>query len=127
MNEEIYRMPDKASRAIRAAELRVDAGDPEFASGRAYYGKLYAALALLNEEGVRFHKHGSVHAAFGQRFAKTRRLDPKYHRWLLDAFDKRMAGDYEFADAPSPEQARSMINQAREFLQVAREYLGRQP
>lgn len=46
---------------------------------------LYAAEALLISKGLRFRKHGSVHAAFGEHFAKGQVLDPKFHRWLLDA------------------------------------------
>lgn len=43
---------------------------------------LHAAQALLREEDLRYRKHASVHAAFGEYFAKTGRIDPRYHRWL---------------------------------------------
>lgn len=54
----------------------------------------YVAEALLAERDLEFKKHAAVHAAFGEHFAKTRSLDPKYHRWLLDAFDQRITADY---------------------------------
>lgn len=50
----------------------------------------YVAEALLNEKKLSFSKHGNIHAAYGEHFAKTKVLDPKFHRWLIDSFDKRL-------------------------------------
>lgn len=77
----------KASRAIQSSRTLLDSGDPESAVSRAYYAMFYVAEALLGEKGLRFRKHGGVHGAFGEHFAKTGTLDPKYHRWLLEAFN----------------------------------------
>lgn len=85
----------------------------EFAAGRAYYAMFYTAEALLAEQGLRFRKHGGVHAAFGQHFAKTAQLDPKFHRWLLDGFDKRGQGDYGLEAVLTTEEIERMIEQAR--------------
>ena len=80
----------KAVRAIEAAESLLENGYPEFSTGRAYYAMFYTAEALLEEKDLKFSKHGGVHGAFGQHYVKTELLDPKYHRWLLDAFDQRI-------------------------------------
>ena len=85
----------------------------------------YIAEALLNERGLRFDKHSSVHAAFGKHFAKTKLLDPKYHRWLIDSFDKRLIGDYGVEANLQMDIVASMIHQAQEFLEVAKAYLGK--
>lgn len=114
---------DKADRAIQAAAQLLKSGDTEFSAGRAYYAMFYVAEALLNEEGLRFKKHGGVHAAFGQHFAKTRRLHPRFHRWLLQAFSKRITGDYGVQATFTLADVRMMIRQAKEFLQAARRYL----
>ncbi len=98
-------------------------GEGEFAAGRAYYAMLYAAEALLNEEGVRYRKHTGVRGAFGERFAKTARLDPKFHRQMLDAFDKRLLTDYGVDARISPEEVLLMIQQAQEFLAEAKRFL----
>ena len=78
---------------------------------------------MLNEKSLKFSKHSGVHAAFGEQFAKTKTLDPKFHRWLIDAFDKRLAGDYGVESNIEKDIAADMINQAREFLEAARSYL----
>lgn len=116
-------MLDKARRAVRAAELLLDAGETDFAMGRAYYAMFYAAEAALLETGLKFRKHSGVHAAFGEQLARTGKVDPKYHRLLLDAFDKRIVGDYDVEYAFSPEDCRQTIEQAREFISAVAAFL----
>lgn len=84
----------------------------------------YIVEALLNEKGFKFGKHGNVIAAYGQHFAKTRELDPKFHRWLLTSFDQRQIGDYAFDPNVEKDVVVQMIFQAQEFLQAAKAYLG---
>ena len=84
----------------------------------------YVAEALLNEKGFQFGKHGNVLAAYGQHFAKTKVLDPKYHSWLITAFDQRQIGDYGLDPDIHGEVVTHMILEAQEFLDAARKYLG---
>jgi uncharacterized protein (UPF0332 family) len=106
----------KAERALRAAELLLHDGAPDFAAGRAYYAMFYAAESALAERELQFRKHSGVHAAFGEYLAKPGLLDPKLHRWLLNAFDKRILGDYSYEMDVDETAARDMIDQAREFV-----------
>ncbi len=126
MKEATIRFLEKAERAINAAERLMETGHAEFAAGRAYYAMFYAAEALLSEKGLRFRKHGGVHRAFGEHFVKTGDLDPKYHQWLLAAFDKRIIGDYDVGVMPSDEESREMIHRASEMLREVRRHLGPQ-
>ena len=114
---------DKALRAVHATETLLRAGDTEFAAGRAYYAMFYAAQALLNEKGLSFRKHGGVHAAFGERFVVTKLFDPKFHRWLLDAFDKRIQADYGVEAVVTAEDVEQMLSQAKEFVVQANRHL----
>ena len=123
MKEQTALLLDKAQRAIHAAETLRAAGDTDFAIGRAHYAMFYAAEALLNERGLHFRKHGGVHAAFGGHLVKKGQFDAKYHRWLLDAFDKRILGDYAVGAALSSEDAESTIDHARQFLAEAQRHL----
>lgn len=127
MTEQIRKLLDKADRAIRAADTLRKEGDSDFATGRTYYAMFYAAEALLFEKGLWFRKHGSVHAAFGEHFAKGDVLNPKYHRWLLDAYDQRILGDYGIEGALTTEDAARIIKRAREFVGEVRRYLGLKP
>jgi len=89
------RLLEMAGRAVESAQRSIVADDAATAANRAYYAMLYAAQAALVGEEVDVRSHGAVHAAFGARFAKTGRLDPRLHRWLLDAFDLRLLADYD--------------------------------
>ena len=124
MKEPTAKLLDRAQDAIEAADILLTNEKVDIAAGRAYYAMFYIAEALLNELGLEFNKHGAVHAAFGKHFAKTNLLDPKYHRWLMDAFDKRLIGDYGVEANLQMDVVASMIHQAQEFLEAATKYLG---
>ncbi len=124
MKEITRKLLDKSEQSIAAAEHLLGDGYTEFAASRAYYAMFYTAESLLSEKGRRFRKHAGVHAAFGEHFAKTGALDPKFHRWLLDAFDKRVKGDYGVEEVLARGDADTLIGQAREFLAASRQLLG---
>ncbi len=123
MKESSEQLLHKASRAIEAANTLLDNGLNEFSTGRAYYAMFYTAEALVNEKGLRFRKHGGVHSAFGEHYIKASLFDAKFHRWLLDAFDRRIESDYGIDVLVIDQDARELIEQAKEFLQAARAFL----
>jgi uncharacterized protein (UPF0332 family) len=126
MRERSQKLFAKALEAIEVAEAILDMGKPDFAVGRAYYAMFYIAEALLYEKGLEFHTHGQVVGAYGKTFAKTKELDPKFHSSLRAGFDARISGDYDVDSNITNQLVADMINQAREFLEAAREYLGKQ-
>jgi uncharacterized protein (UPF0332 family) len=123
VKDEVKKSLEKADRTLRAAEILLREEHYETAAGRCYYAMLHAAQALLRDRDLRYRKHTGVHAGFGEHFAKTRLLDPKYHRWLLDAFDDRLRGDYEVDTSFDKEGVDKRLEQAREFVAVVRRYL----
>lgn len=129
MKEGTRHLLEKAERAIQAADVLLTASGPEFAAGRAYYAMFYTAEALLHERDQTFSKHGALHAAYGKEFSKTGLLDPKFHRWLINAFDLRLQEDYDAETLVSGKRVEEMLEQARTFLAAAREFLskGNQP
>lgn len=120
MKEEAEKLLDKASGSIDAARTLLDAGHLEPAASRCYYAMFYVAEALLAGQNLRFRKHGGVHAAFGKELVQSGQLDAKYHRWLLDAFDRRIQADYGFEAELSSGEVEEMLGQAAEFLSVAK-------
>lgn len=68
------------------------------AASKIYYSMFYAAQALLKSEGIDVVKHSAVESAIGYHFAKTGRLDPKYHRMLIDARKIREIVDYDIQE-----------------------------
>jgi uncharacterized protein (UPF0332 family) len=50
-------------------------------------------------------------------------MDASFHRWLLDAFDVRIQGDYGVDAVITADEARTMIEHATEFLHEARKVI----
>lgn len=114
---------EKAGRSFGAAELLLDAGNADFAASRSYYGSFYIAEALLLTEGLSFSRHGQVIAQYGRLFAKTTRLDPRFHRLLDTGHDFRQTADYSTGAVLDPDIVNDLIREGRLFLEAAREYL----
>jgi uncharacterized protein (UPF0332 family) len=123
VNPESEKLFEKAAHALHAADLLLKAGETDIAMGRAYYAMFYVAEALLRARDLRFGKHSAVHAAYGREYAKTGLLDPKFHGWMLDAFDRRIISDYDLEPLTAEGVVESAIGRAREFLQAARTFL----
>lgn len=126
MKERTRKLLAKALDSIEGADALLAIDKAEIAASRAYYAMFYIAEALLGEKDMQFSQHGQVMAAYGKNFAKTKELDPKYHRWLMDSFDTRITGDYDVDSSISTFIAAELISQAREFLEAAQTYLQRQ-
>ncbi len=126
MKDLTEKLLDKSLDVLEAAEALLQIGKIDVAAGRAYYSMMHTAEALLFEEkDLSFNRHGDIHGAYGLYFAKTKVLDPKFHRWLLDAFDQRVVGDYDVNSGLDHDLVSEMIEQARVFLQAARTFLNK--
>lgn len=124
MKEQSKALLDKAAENFLAAQDLIRGRHVEIAASRAYYVMFYAAEAVLVEDGLEFSSHGAVHGAFGERVAKTGRLDPKFHRYLLDAYRARQSVDYDAPADISAEDAEALVRRAQEFVLAVRQVLG---
>jgi uncharacterized protein (UPF0332 family) len=124
MTEEQEALLRNAWASLDAARLLADRRLCGFAASRAYYAMFYVARAFILNEGLRFHKHSAVIAAFGRHFAKTGRVPVEFHRHLIDAQEARITGDYEFGKEVTPEKCARHIGHAQQFLELAAQLLG---
>jgi uncharacterized protein (UPF0332 family) len=85
----------------------------------------YVAAALLAHLGQSYNKHAGVICAFGREYTKSGRLDPKFHRWLIDAQNFRNVGDYGVEAHVSDDQTNLVREWAREFIEAAEGLLGK--
>ena len=122
MNEDIRRQLEKAKDSLDASDLLRTQGYYDFAASRAYYSMFYVAEALLASLGQSYSSHAAVQAAYGREFAKTAKLDAKFHRWLIDASDARNVGDYGVGHNITSDHAEQIYQWAREFLRRAEDY-----
>lgn len=120
---EVLELVDKARESLAAAELLERQGYHDFAASRGYYAMFYLAEAVLLSMGLSFSKHSAVVAAFGQHLVQPGHVSQHLHRHLLDAFDLRLAGDYDAPGTVGEERASRLLSWAKEFIQETIKYL----
>ena len=86
--------PNRAGDTLDEARILIEAGHGDGAASRCYYAIFYAASALLAGMGLDFASHRAVIAAFGREFVHAGKVEAKYHRMLIDAYDLRQRADY---------------------------------
>ena len=123
MNPKVWLLLQRAREDLQAAEDVLRTTFPERAASDAYYSMFHAAEALLLSLGLEMSSHSATHAAFGLRFAKTRKLDPKLHGYLVQTFNARLTADYDVTVRLPLEEVQVLLAQAREFVMAAEEYL----
>lgn len=125
MKEEVKKYLEKAENSLGAARKLFDNGYFEDTCSKAYYVMYYSAQALLRDADITVKKHSAVVAKVGELFAKTGKINPKYHRYLIGAKKRREIADYEVLSSSDidNERAKEVITQAEEFLVKIKEFL----
>lgn len=113
---EVKALMAKAHHALEVSGRLMASEDFADAAGKAYYAIFYAAQALLKAHGIEVVKHSSVASVLGREFAKTGRIDPKFHGIILNARQVRETADYDVFDEVSESTARSTVEDARSFI-----------
>ncbi len=117
----------KADRYLESAELLGASGDYDSAVSRAYYAAFFLAEVLLDALGQSFSSHRAVISAYGQEFAKAGRLDARFHRMLIAAFEKRQQADYLPESGLIAADVSDLVNDIRQFRAAAVAWLDEHP
>jgi len=124
MNEIALKFLEKAEKAQRASLVSLTHQDLESAASIAYYGLFYTVQALLRAEEVPYRRsHSAVIKMYGVEFAKSRLLNPKFHRYLIEARKREIIADYRLDKKVDEGQIREMLAWAKEFIKAAENYL----
>jgi uncharacterized protein (UPF0332 family) len=116
MTSEILRYLDKADHAMVVARDLLEKGHAPDAASKIYYAMFYATKALLVAEGIDVVKHSAVESAFGYHFAKSGRIDAKYHKMLMNARKIREIADYDIDEEIVEPVASLKLDEGREFI-----------
>ncbi len=120
---EIQRLLDYANESHEAAKVLIKNGFIGFSAAQSYYTMFYLTEALLLSKGLKYSSHSAVIAAYGKEFSKTNLLDPKFHRRLIVAEERREDGHYGASQNISNEDALESFQWAEEFMQAVKDYL----
>ena len=106
----------KAHHALEVAGKLQLGGDFSDAAVKAYFAMFYAAQALLKAHEIEVVKQSAVASMLGHHFAKTGRLDPKFHRMFLNARRVRETADYGLFEEIIESTAIISIKESQAFL-----------
>jgi uncharacterized protein (UPF0332 family) len=125
MNKEQKALINKAKDSLKASILLAENKLYNFAGARAYYTMFYIAEAFLWSKGLTFSSHSAVISAFGKEFTKTGILPSEFHRYLINAQDKRTQGDYDIDEENNLTEidVNNIITQSKLFIKLAEENL----
>lgn len=119
---------NKAKQTQRASKFLLKDGHIDSAASEAYYVLFFTAQALLRAREVSYrHSHSAVIRTYGTEFAKSKELDAKFHRYLIEAHKREIIADYRLDKHVTEGQVREMLTWGKEFLQTAKNYLASQP
>ncbi len=123
-------MIEDSKRLISKAEDSLIVAKELFASehfsdsiSKSYYVMFYSAQALLLNSGIERVKHSGVISAFGHHFARTNRIEPRFHRMIIKAQKDREIADYDIYKMVDEGLAEKRLKDAAEFLKKIKEYL----
>jgi uncharacterized protein (UPF0332 family) len=125
VNEQL-KLLHKADRYLAYADLLAAAGDYDSAVSRAYYAAFFLGELLLDAIGQSYSSHRAVISAYGREFAKTGRLDPRFHRMLISAFQKRQHADYLPESGLIADDVSALVAEIRQFRVAATAWMDRE-
>ncbi len=124
ITSEIQHFLNLADESHEVARVLIDMGHVRFSAAQSYYTIFYLAEAMLLSKGLTFSSHSAVVAAYGKEFAKTGFLDPKFHRYIIDAQERREVGHYgDEHEEVTNAQALESFQWAGEFMEAVKVYL----
>lgn len=62
-------------------------------------------------------------SAYGQEFAQKARLDPRFHRLLIRAFEKRQQADYLAETGLDRDEVTELLTESEAFVLAAEAWL----
>lgn len=119
-----YRI-EQAQTAIDDARFLFDGErSPQSVVNRAYYAMFYATLALLQKTGKIPSKHAGVISLFDTEFVLKNIFPNELSKNFHKAFELRQVSDYKTFKPISKEKAKETLDNATQFVNAVRAYLG---
>ncbi len=121
--KEIKAFTEKAEKFLITAEHALSIGDYDSCVSRCYYAMFFMAESILLTKNLSASSHKGVISLFGEHFVKTGIFDREIGKAFNDAYDKRLVGDYGIGFIVTEEEARDMLETAKNFVQRLKSYL----
>ncbi|MFQ5676296.1 MAG: HEPN domain-containing protein [bacterium] len=119
----IEKLTKRSIQDFREADLLYGEGLYHGAISRAYYSIFHLAQAVLATKNLSRRKHSAVISAFSEHFVKPGLISKEAHSKLRLAFDERQLADYEIEFTKTDDDAKEILEQAKEFSEEIVPYL----
>lgn len=117
---------EMAEEMLRDARLMLDHGSWGSAVDRAYYVMHHSAKATLWGRPERMpHSHQGITIQFAAHLVRTGLADARFSAYLENGWTRRLYATYARRPQITEDTAQTMVRWAEEFLEWARELLGR--
>ena len=117
-NDQIRALQEKSEQALSDAELLLENGSMEATVNRGYYAVFQIARAALLTRGESPNTHSGVIRRFGYHFVRTGQVPDEVGDTLTTAQSMRGRADYDAPADLDQEDAASLVEDARQFLEV---------
>jgi len=114
---------EDADRTIASARDELETQGAAVAAQSASAAMLTLAQACLEVDGLRPTSPPAICVAYGERFARTRRLYSAYFRWLLDSADLGRASSGQIAASIDSDSAATAVERAEIFRDAVERFL----
>lgn len=85
---------ERANKAISDVEFLIENKKYHLATNRIYYGIYYILSALALKHSFQTSKHTQLIGWFNKNFVKNGVLEKRFGKYIQNAFEQRMEGDY---------------------------------
>ena len=126
MNEEVLKLIEKSDHALEVTEQLIASGYPSDSISKTYYAMFYITQALLKSNGIEVIKHSAVESALGYHFAKTGKIDPKFHRMFIDARKYREMADYDIQEEIPKQVASCKLEDCRAYISAVKKLINKE-
>lgn len=93
------------------------------AVNRIYYAMYYMLSALALKHGFSTSKHTQLIGWFNKHFVKTGKIEHVYTRYIQEAFEKRMKGDYDVLTTFSESEVLDLFEKMKHTLRAIEQLL----
>jgi uncharacterized protein (UPF0332 family) len=114
---------DDAGRTIASARDGLETAGAAVAAQSVSAAMLTLAQACLEADGLAPTTAQAICVAYGERFARTRRLYSAYYRWLLDSADLGRAASGQIAASIDSDSAATAVERAEIFRDAVERFL----
>jgi len=120
MRKDVQKHLKSAETFIKESEHLFSGGFYNGTVGRAYYAMFHAATAALLAKDIERTSHHAIISAFGEFIVKAGLLEPKFHKYIREAFTLCNDCDYLAPFEAEESQAATTLQRAREFVEACR-------